>query len=273
MPTTFREQQARFGPYYFGPQDEGGGSGPGASSVTHSAATPSITNSSPTSFSGLVASAVPGANNSLGKAAIGFGTKALGTLMGVPTAPVTMPITGLLALSQLAHRYGLVGQDTSGLASDSSLASMNQGGPINNATFAALAQGLGLSNAQLAAISAKAPFGRGDQEPAPPAPSPIGLQGLTDEGATAAAAAAADAAGAVAAGADAAGVAAGIEDKGGYIGRKPRPTVDGKHVMVKALKTEYVVNPKATKLHRGLLDAINSGATRTDLARMMKASK
>lgn len=60
------------------------------------------------------------------------------------------------------------------------------------------------------------------------------------------------------------------EDRGGLIGRKQRPAADAQgHVTIKALPTEYVVNPEATAQHGALLEAINAGADEDHLRRLL----
>lgn len=172
---TFREKQMEFGPYYFG--GSGGGETPAPSSGNPNAPSLDVSQAA-----GPVSAGVQGAKaalnaTSLNTALSGLtGAKGLAsTIQGMGLRGATSMVPGLNALQGLTAlfsgplgflsgvlgKYGLQGQDTSGLASDAALAAMNQGGPISNAAFATLTQGLGLTPAQLDAISQRAPFGRG----------------------------------------------------------------------------------------------------------------
>lgn len=235
--------------------DEGGSGAPGTPSPGAFGSAPSISNDSPISFAGMLNSAITGPNatpSPLGTTAINLGLNAASFLTGIPTSVITLPTLALGLISQLAQRAGLVGQDTSGLVSEGQLSGMNQGGPISNDTFSTLTQGLGLTNAQLNAITENAPF-----DTAPPAPDPTFSEPNgevssdpsdpgegTGEG-------------------EGEGTGEGTgsdssEDQGGYIGRKPRKLIDMKgHVKIKALKTEFITNPKATKMFRPMLEMMN----------------
>lgn len=275
MPPTFREQQSKFGPYYFG--YEGGGDAPGPGSAPNAGTLGTLSNSTPTTMGGFAAQ---GMGKGPGSGIVGKGTTMAANMalnvalnaLGIPTAAITAPITGLLSLSQLAHRAGLVGQDTSGLASPQGLASMNQGVDISNASFAALAQGLGLTNAQLDAISANAPFG----QPAPaPDPSFADISNSPDAGI--------GGGGGGPAGSGAPGGSAGSPSGGGDSGNpgdflkgglvKDRSRLPGGKEPITAHEEEFVVNPKASKLHRVLLGAINGGASKLELVALMKAGR
>ena len=275
----FAQQQAQFGP----PArfQDGGGSGPGMGQPTTGQQS-NVTGPVDISFGNMISNAVQGQNlsnpntglfsgNLSAKGTlntgINLGTKALSAVLGL--GPLNMLSGPLNAVTNFALKQGLTGQDTSGIVSQA-VAEAN--GFTSPDAMSIIAQGLGLSAGQLASINAAAQHGL-DITTNLDGPTLSNID-AANAAAAAAAPSAADAAGAVAAGADPAGVANGIEDKGGYIGRKPRQSIDkAGHVPIKALRTEFVVNPKATKLRRTLLEAINSGASKAKLAGILKAGR
>ena len=272
---TFKETQARFGPYFFGVGEAGGGA-PAPSSPSGFANAPSITNSTPTTIGGFLSQGLGFGPNS------GFAGKATTTganlglniglnALGIPGLAMTGPINAMLSLSQLAHRMGLQGQDTSGMMGltqgniDAALGVAQGSGPHVSQN---ITQGTGLTAGQLASLANAA---RGidaglitgqNANPDPNANPDAGLvaagagpSGPTSDG------------GNTGIGLGDAGIGIGLGDayhKGGPV---------NKSGSARLLKKEYVVNPKAAQLHRTLLEAINKGASRAELAAMMKAGR
>lgn len=287
---AFLQQQQRFGPYTFAPDGGAGGSGPGLGQPTQGGPTPTgpvdigLANMAQNAIQGTSLSQPnPGlfSGNLTGKGALSTAANVLGTLgatvMGIPAGPLGLLTSGLNAVTNAALKAGLVGQDTSGMV-DQATAVAN--GFTSPSAMAAIAQGLGLNAAQLNAINQNATFGRGKgDDPDDPEGTPAGPVGPSATGPSAPGPAAVGESGGVGTtgatdgppGGDTSGTP---EDKGGYIGRKPRPKVDAKgHVRITALPTEFVVNPKATKLRRTLLEAINKGASNTELAGILKRGR
>lgn len=156
-------------------------------------------------------------------------------------APANLFSMGLGQLAQFATNRGELGQSTDG--------SMGlTGGQINAALGLAdgsgpnvansIAQGLGLTGGQLASLN----FALNAPEIAPDITQNMDMLGNMEvEGGTGT------------------GSASGSEDRGGLIGAKRFPkSADGKHVQVKALNSEFVVNPQATRDHMAELKRINA---------------
>ena len=224
--------------------DEGGGNGISLGSPSGFANAPAATVNSPTTLGGMVSSAFGGPASGKGVTASNVALGILGALVGVPAAAFTA-VPALLGLAtQVALKFGLTGQDTSGLV-DQPTAEAN--GFTSPSAMSTIAQGLGLSAGQLAAINANATFGRGSNDPddagaigptgnaAPGAGNETGVDG--SEGGPAS---------------DGEGVSGddGTWDKGGRIPGKGRK-------MIKALGGEHVMNPKASKMFRPMLDMMN----------------
>ena len=283
---TIAQRQQTFGPYYFGnpasmsfqereatkrqgPSRVGTGGGEPSPASLGNPNAPSLAPGAKvnTSFANMAQNAMFG--NALSQpnpgllsgnlSLQGLGNTALGGLLGAGVkmaglGPASLISSALGKLSQFAVNRGLMGQDTSGLAPEANLAAMNQGGPISNAAFATLTQGLGLTPAQLDALSQNAPFGRA------PSPDPEGLGpvGLSDVGGLG---------GLTGETGDPSGI---TQHKGGVT---PKGPPRGPETRSTLLQGEYVVNPKATRLRRGLLEAINRGASKSELAKILKAGK
>lgn len=259
----------------------GGGEGGGGSPSGFGSA-PSITAASPTSLAGMLTSAITGntAPTTAQTVPAHLGLLAL-SMLGVPMSPITAPVLALGHLSQLAHRFGLTGQDTSGMmglsqgAIDAALGIAQGSGPN---VAAAIAQGLGLTAGQLASLTLNATFGRGIDANDPSGPTgptgptgpsggmggndPTGL-GLGDAPGAGVGPASGDAgsggapggsAGAPSGGGDSGN--AGDFHTGGPV-RKGPPK--GPNLRATLLEGEYVIRKASAKAYAPLLRAINAG--------------
>lgn len=157
------------------PLNTSAGSEPGVPAPSGFADAPAITNDSPMTLGGMLAQGLTTQGqtpNPYAGPAINTGLGLAGILAGIPSFAISAPVAALGILSQLGHRFGLQGQDTSGVISEpSGPVSFEAQGALDAGALGALAQGLGLNAAQLDAINQEAPFGRGGDEPAPPDPT------------------------------------------------------------------------------------------------------
>ena len=262
---TFREKQMEFGPYYFG----GSGGGEAAPAAPGNPSAPSLDVSQ---AAGPVSAGVQGAKaalnaTSLNAALSGLtGAKGLAsTIQGMGLRGATSMVPGLNALQGLTAlfsgplgflsgvlgKYGLQGQDTSGMnVTPEALALSNQGVPISAAQFATLTQWLGINPATLNAMNEAAPFGQeGD-------PSGVGVPGSSSGG--------------LGGGPGDAGGGSADFHRGGRVAKGPPKGPERKSTL---LEGEYVIKQKAYQLRKGLVEAINRGAPKAELAKIVKAGR
>lgn len=267
----------------------------------------------PSSLPGMISAAFNGTGksslSSMESTLANLGIKGLGMLTGLPTAPFTLTPMVLAQLTELALKHGLQGQDVNlGLSQEGINQALNidQGSGPN--VSAALSQGLPGTAAQQAMqslYSGLSPFSFGrNGEP------DLGVRGPTPTLADVLNGLVSATQGAIPDGNFTANTNMSMPDvdlSGDYSGpgvpagtpgtpagvpsgdAPPGVTGEGNGDLhsggtipgkgnrdtFKARLTpgEFVVNPKAAKLHRSLLEAINSGATKAELAGMMKAGK
>lgn len=281
--TTLRQAQAKYGPYYFGansaPRTESGG-GQASTPAPSAANALGITASSPTTMGGMIGTAFSGSNVSpTATLGLNTGLNLAGMFAGVPAAAITTPAAVLGQLSQAARRANLPAIDTGnlGLSTSAINAALGlTGGPnvSNN-----IAQGLGLTGAQLANITlaltgldaASTTPSHTDSVTADAVAegmSAVGISGGGTGGDSGSASGPGGSAGAPSGGGDSGN--AGDFHTGGLVGPGSPKGPERKAML---LEKEFVVNRKAAVLHRDLLKAINSGASRADLAAMLKKAK
>lgn len=273
----FAQGQKSYGPYFFGV----GGGDAAPSSTSGFASAPSITSSTPTTTGGFVSQGLglSGFGGKAGTVASNIGLNLGLNALGIPAMATTVPVSGLLALSQLAHRAGLQGQDTSGMMGldqgtiDAALGIAEGSGPNTAANL----QGTGLTPGQMATISLHAMGvdpGLISGQNANPDPTSNPDAGLVAAGA--------GPAGVGPGPAGAPGGSAGAPSGGGdsgnpgdfHKGGKVKPGAPkGPERRATLLEGEYVIERKAYTLHKDLVEAINRGDSRSQLAAIAKAGR
>ena len=242
----------------------------------------------------------------------GLGSGNIGLLghLGLGAIPGGSLITALLALSKFADKMGLEGNPDEGLAAALSQGQLEAMGFANLSGLIAGANSLGISPNTFAAMNLAAPFGRAGldaatleaaptrgesqtlsdtlrgadpQDAVPQGVVPQGLdmtdalsgppattnQGENDtQGSFGEGVPGTDGDG-IGTGGLGTGEGEGLH-KGGLVKRGPPRGPERRATL---LEKEYVVKAKAVKLHRGLLEAINRGAPKAELRRLVEMGR
>lgn len=271
MPETLKERQEQFGPYYFGAGDV---SAPGPSTPAGMAnpGAPNIASNTPTTIGGFAAQAV-GAKGLGGKAATAatnIGLNALLGLANIPTMALTGPTNALLGLSQIANRFGLQGSPNMGLALSLTPSQLGMMGFATPEALAIAAGSLGIDPDTFGSMNLSAPLGQPSLDPATLADAIAAAQEAANPSSGNSPSGNIGDVGGLGGGPGDAGGGSADFHRGGRVGRgAPK----GPERRANLLEGEYVINPKAAKLRHTLLEAINKGASTTQLATILKAGR